>query len=67
MTPSDNRKKHILLISTGGTIASSVSEEGLAPTLASDHLLSCQHRIAVPLRQHQHEACLLASYRALYP
>lgn len=40
MTPSDNRKKHILLISTGGTIASSVSEEGLAPTLASDHLLS---------------------------
>ncbi len=33
-------KKHILLISTGGTIASSASDDGLVPTLPSDDLLS---------------------------
>lgn len=31
--------KHILLISTGGTIASAESREGLCPTLSSDELL----------------------------
>ena len=33
-------KKRILLISTGGTIASSLGSEGLKPTIASDALLS---------------------------
>ncbi len=32
--------KHILLITTGGTIASAYSAEGLVPALASDELLS---------------------------
>ena len=32
--------KHILLITTGGTIASAESENGLVPALASDQLLS---------------------------
>ncbi len=32
--------KHILLITTGGTIASSLSEEGLVPTLSGDGLLA---------------------------
>ncbi|MBQ4091424.1 MAG: asparaginase [Clostridia bacterium] len=32
--------KHILMITTGGTIASAHSAEGLVPTLASDELLS---------------------------
>ena len=32
--------KHILLITTGGTIASAESENGLVPSLASEQLLS---------------------------
>ena len=34
-------KKKILLIATGGTIASKETEEGLAPALSSEELLRC--------------------------
>lgn len=34
-------KKHILMIATGGTIASKETAEGLAPALSSKELLSC--------------------------
>jgi len=37
---SDNKKKRILLIGTGGTIASGKTESGLAPQLSSNQLLS---------------------------
>ncbi|MBQ9691688.1 MAG: asparaginase, partial [Clostridia bacterium] len=38
--------KHILLITTGGTIASAQSENGLSPAIASDRLLSHVPEIA---------------------
>lgn len=36
----NNRDKHILMITTGGTIASAMGECGLTPALASEELLS---------------------------
>ena len=33
--------KHILLLATGGTIASKPSQEGLTPEIDSDELLQC--------------------------
>ncbi len=38
--------KRILLIGTGGTIASETTDEGLSPTLGSDHLLRCTPRVS---------------------
>ena len=38
--------KRILLIGTGGTIASETTDEGLSPTLGSDHLLRCIPRVS---------------------
>lgn len=38
--PGTNAKKHILLIGTGGTIASEVTEGGLAPELTTEQLLT---------------------------
>ena len=34
-------KKHILLLTTGGTIASKMSEEGLLPGISSEEILEC--------------------------
>ena len=39
-------KKHILMIATGGTIASKETAEGLAPALSSQELLQCVPEIA---------------------
>ena len=38
--------KRILLIGTGGTIASENTDDGLSPTLGSDHLLRCIPRVS---------------------
>ena len=35
----NERKKHILLLTTGGTIASAPSEQGLAPAMSGQGLL----------------------------
>ena len=39
-------KKKLLMIATGGTIASKNTGEGLAPALTSEELLSCVPEIA---------------------
>ena len=38
--------KHILMIATGGTIASKETGEGLAPAISSDELLACVPEVA---------------------
>ena len=47
--------KHILMIATGGTIASKETAEGLAPALTSGELLDCVPEIARVCRV---EGCL---------
>lgn len=69
--------KKILLIGTGGTIASDVTEDGLAPELTTEQLLSHLPAISGHLRcglcaaaesgQHQYAAGALVEDGALHP
>ena len=65
-----NEMKKILLIGTGGTIASDVTDSGLAPELTTEQLLSHIPGISdicgVACLQ-QHDPGLLAGDRRLYP
>ena len=54
-----NEMKKILLIGTGGTIASDVTDSGLAPELTTEQLLSHIPGIS--------DICSLAGDRRLYP
>ena len=72
-----NEMKKILLIGTGGTIASDVTDSGLAPELTTEQLLSPYSQDLGHLRrglppaaepgQHQHDPGSLAGDRRLYP
>ena len=52
--------KHILMIGTGGTIASQIGQDGLRPALTSEQLLCFVPKVSefcrVDCIQHQHPA-----------